>query len=112
MVYLFVPNIIGYLRFGLLFASLFVYQTQPIAFCLLYAMSQLLDMFDGMAARAFNQSTDFGAVMDMVCDRASNGVMLAICGYLYPEYSWFFYSDIVLDLVSHWYQQYASAKAG
>jgi len=41
-------------------------------------------MFDGMAARKFNQSTDFGAVLDMVCDRASDAVILAILGHLYP----------------------------
>ena len=41
-------------------------------------------MFDGMAARKFNQCTNFGAVLDMVCDRSSNGVMLAILGSIYP----------------------------
>lgn len=68
----------------------------------------MLDMFDGMAARKFNQSSSFGAVLDMVCDRASNGVMLAILGGFYPQYSWLFYGDIILDLVSHWYQMYAA----
>ena len=47
-------------------------------------LAGLFDMFDGMAARKFNQSTDFGAVLDMVCDRASDAVILAILGSLYP----------------------------
>jgi CDP-diacylglycerol--inositol 3-phosphatidyltransferase len=84
MVFLFIPNIIGYFRFGFLFISLFTYRDYPIYTILCYGLSQLLDMFDGMAARKFNQSTDFGAVLDMVCDRASDAVILAILGHLYP----------------------------
>lgn len=112
MVFLFIPNIIGYLRFVALFATFFTYQTQPGITVLLYGVSQALDAFDGMAARKFNQSTRFGAVLDMVCDRASNGVLLAILADLHPKYSWVFLSDIVLDLVSHWYQMYVSLLKG
>ena len=111
-VFLWVPNIIGYFRFLFLVLVLFTYQEYPILTVVLYATSQLLDMFDGMAARYFNQCSNFGAVLDMVCDRASNGVLLAICGHLYPEYSWLFYGDIILDLVSHWYQMYAALSSG
>lgn len=83
-VFLYIPNIIGYFRFVFLLAILFTYQHSPIITIFLYGLSQLLDMFDGMAARHFNQCSNFGAVLDMVCDRASNGVLLAICGHLYP----------------------------
>ena len=112
MVFLFIPNLIGYGRFALLFASIFFYRDSPIITFFLYGGSQLLDMFDGMAARHFNQCSKLGAVMDMVCDRASNAVMLAILGSFYPEYSWLFYSDIILDLVSHWYQMYVAVSEG
>jgi CDP-diacylglycerol--inositol 3-phosphatidyltransferase len=112
MVFLFIPNIIGYLRFAALFATFFTYRTQPGLTVLLYGVSQALDAFDGMAARKFNQSTRFGAVLDMVCDRASNAVLLAILADLHPTYSWVFLSDIVLDLVSHWYQMYVSLLKG
>lgn len=111
-VFLYIPNIIGYFRFVFLLAILFTYQHSPIITIVLYGLSQLLDMFDGMAARHFNQCSNFGAVLDMVCDRASNGVLLAICGHLYPEYSWLFYGDIILDLVSHWYQMYSALSSG
>lgn len=84
MVFLFVPNLIGYLRFAFLFAVFPLYTHSPLAALVCYGLSQLLDAFDGMAARHFNQSTRFGAVLDMVCDRASNGVMLAILAGLYP----------------------------
>lgn len=112
MVFLFIPNIIGYFRFVALFATFFTYQTSPGLTVLLYGVSQALDAFDGMAARKFNQSTRFGAVLDMVCDRASNAVLLAILANLHPTYSWVFLSDIVLDLVSHWYQMYVSLLKG
>ena len=84
MVFLYIPNIIGYFRFIFLFITLFTYQKYPLLTVIVYALSQLLDMFDGMAARIFNQCSNFGAVLDMVCDRASNGVLLAICGHIYP----------------------------
>src|SRR5258708_4626794 len=100
MVFLFIPNIIGYFRFLFLFATLFTYQEHPLLTVLFYGLSQTLDAFDGMAARKFDQSTKFGAVLDMVCDRASDAVILAILGNLYPKYSWIFFSDIILDLVS------------
>lgn len=112
MVFLFIPNIIGYFRFIFLFAVFPLYRNHPLPALTFYALSQILDAFDGMAARHFNQSTRFGAVMDMVCDRASNGVMLAILAGLYPSYSWLFLGDIVLDLVSHWYQMYVALLKG
>ena len=34
-----------------------------------YLLSGFLDAFDGLAARKFNQSTMFGAVLDMITDR-------------------------------------------
>lgn len=111
-VFLYIPNIIGYFRFVFLVAILFTYQHCPVTTIILYGLSQLLDMFDGMAARHFNQCSNFGAVLDMVCDRASNGVLLAICGHLYPSWSWLFYGDIILDLVSHWYQMYSALSSG
>lgn len=41
----------------------------PKACTLLYGVSCLLDAVDGMAARALNQTSKFGAVLDMVTDR-------------------------------------------
>lgn len=112
MVFLFIPNIIGYVRYLFLFAALFTYRTHPILTLVFYGLSQLFDMFDGMAARKFKQSTNFGAVLDMVCDRASDAVILAILASLYPEYSWIFLADIILDLTSHWFQMYSAISSG
>jgi CDP-diacylglycerol--inositol 3-phosphatidyltransferase len=79
---------------------------------ILGATSEILDAFDGMAARKYNQSTKFGAVLDMVCDRASDAVILAWLGALYPSWAFVFYGDILLDLTSHWYQMYVAVLSG
>lgn len=76
------------------------------------SVSEILDAFDGMAARKFNQSTNFGAVLDMVCDRATDAMILAMLGALYPKFAFIFYGDIILDLTSHWFQMYASISGG
>jgi CDP-diacylglycerol--inositol 3-phosphatidyltransferase len=112
MVFLFVPNIIGYVRVALLLAAMVFSLSHPILTMVCYGLSQSMDLFDGMAARAFDQSTKFGAVLDMVCDRVSDAVMLAILAALYPAYCWFFYFDIALDIGSHWYQMYATLACG
>jgi CDP-diacylglycerol--inositol 3-phosphatidyltransferase len=112
MVFLFVPQLIGYARVLLMFCAMFYSLTNPILTMIFYALSQIMDLFDGMAARAFDQSTKFGAVLDMVCDRVSDAVMLAILAALHPQYCWFFYADIMLDIGSHWYQMYSTLACG
>ena len=111
-VFLFIPNIIGYFRYLFVIFSIFIYRDYPLLTVLFLAISEILDAFDGMAARKFNQSTNFGAVLDMVCDRASDAVILAFLGALYPQYGIIFYGDILLDLTSHWYQMYAALSMG
>jgi CDP-diacylglycerol--inositol 3-phosphatidyltransferase len=63
----------------------------------------ICDLFDGMAARKFNQSSTFGAVLDMVTDRFSNAVLLGVLYGLYPTIGPVFLVMITLDLASHWY---------
>ena len=53
-----------------------LYFNWPLFYCVLfkilsvcYILSGFLDAFDGHAARAFNQSTKFGAMLDMLTDR-------------------------------------------
>jgi CDP-diacylglycerol--inositol 3-phosphatidyltransferase len=111
-VFLFIPNIIGYFRYLFIVLAIFTYRTHPIATILLCAVSSILDAFDGMAARKYNQCTNFGAVLDMVCDRSGDAVILAFLGALYPEYAIIFYGDILLDITSHWYQMYQALSSG
>lgn len=112
MVFLFIPNIIGYVRFAFTIAGIFTYRNSPLLTIFFLASSSILDAFDGMAARKFNQCTNFGAVLDMVCDRASDAVILAFLGALYPAWAWVFYGDILLDITSHWFQMYAALSCG
>lgn len=111
-VFLYIPNIIGYFRYIFIIAAIFTYRDHPLATIVLCGLSEVLDAFDGMAARKFNQCSNFGAVLDMVCDRASDAVILAFLGALYPQYAIIFYGDILLDLTSHWYQMYAALSSG
>jgi CDP-diacylglycerol--inositol 3-phosphatidyltransferase len=57
LVFLFIPNIIGYTRVILAAASLYFMRWHPKYCTWLYIVSCLLDAFDGMAARRFDQST-------------------------------------------------------
>ena len=62
-----------------------------------------MDIADGMAARAFNQCSRYGAALDMICDRASNATMYMILSGLFPAYDFLFYACFILDFGSHWY---------
>ena len=44
----------------------------------------------------------------MITDRVSDAVMLAILAKLFPDWAWFFFLDIILDIGSHWYQTSAT----
>jgi len=107
-IFLFVPNIIDYGRVLCVLVACYYAFDRPILTGVLYAVSQILDAFDGMAARALGQCNDFGAVLDMVCDRFSDAAFLAILAGLYREYGFIFLSALILDLASHWYQTYST----
>ncbi|PTB79170.1 CDP-diacylglycerol--inositol 3-phosphatidyltransferase [Trichoderma longibrachiatum ATCC 18648] len=83
-IFLFWPNIIGYCRIVLAIASLYYMPLHPRTCTLLYSISCLLDALDGYAARAFNQSTRFGAVLDMVTDRCTTSCLLTSGGLIQP----------------------------
>ena len=110
-VYLWIPNLIGYARIVSLVGAIYV-ALDDWKMCIgLYATSQLLDAFDGMAARAFNQCSNFGAVLDMVTDRCSSSAMLIILSILFPNHYMAFVLLFLLDFMSHWVAMYAAASA-
>lgn len=78
-IFLFWPNIIGYFRIVLAIASLYYMPLHPRTCSLLYSASCLLDALDGYAARYFDQSTRFGAVLDMITDRCTTSSLLVRC---------------------------------
>ena len=108
-------NLIGYLRFLLAVVSVrYAFdaaQGSWLVFVGCYSASQLLDAIDGTVARAYDQTSRFGAALDMVCDRATCGAMYLILATLYKEplTSYCFILCLVLDYGSHYLQLISSA---
>lgn len=100
-IFLFYPNLIGYSRIVLAIASLYYMPIHPRTCSALYTVSCLLDALDGYAARAYNQSTRFGAVLDMVTDRCSTSCLLVFLASAFPRWAIVFQLLISLDLASH-----------
>lgn len=101
-VFLFVPNLIGYLRIILLIISSY-YITSNHRFGLaIYLLSCSMDAVDGFAARLLNQSSTFGSMLDMITDRVSTMCLLMNLANLYTEYSQVFQTLLIIDIVSHW----------
>ena len=128
-IFLFVPNIIGmggkpspsqidahhlvgYARVLLAIISLYYMPLHPRRCCFLYSVSCLLDAVDGYAARKFQQSTKFGAVLDMVTDRCSTACLLVFLASAFPRWAIIFQGLISLDLASHYLHMYATLTMG
>lgn len=105
-VLLYYPNLIGYIRV-LFMAIAFYYasikDSNWMLSTIFYGLAFFGDVVDGYVARAFNQCSEFGGVLDMVTDRVSTGGLLAILIPLYPQYAFSFVMLIVLDISSHWF---------
>jgi CDP-diacylglycerol--inositol 3-phosphatidyltransferase len=111
-IFLFWPNIIGYFRIVLAFASLYYMPLHPRTCSLLYSVSCLLDALDGYAARIFEQSTRFGAVLDMVTDRCTTSCLLVFLSSAFPRWAIVFQGLIALDFSSHYMHMYATLVVG
>ncbi|KAL3843358.1 hypothetical protein ACJIZ3_000761 [Penstemon smallii] len=95
-VYLYVPNIIGYVRILMNCFAFSICFKDKYLFSVLYFVSFVCDALDGWFARKLNQVSTFGAVLDMVTDRP--GLI--------------FLSFLALDIASHWLQMYSSFLVG
>lgn len=102
-VLLYYPNLIGYVRFAFMIASFYLAKTSWKASLLCYSLAFVGDAVDGYVARAFNQCSNFGGILDMITDRVSTCGLLFTLSQLYPEYSLFFMLLAVLDITSHWF---------
>ncbi|KAK4233858.1 hypothetical protein C8A03DRAFT_38398 [Achaetomium macrosporum] len=111
-IFLLWPNIIGYSRIILAVASLYYMPLHPRTCSLLYSVSCLLDALDGYAARYFEQSTRFGAVLDMVTDRCTTACLLVFLSSAFPRWAILFQGLISLDLASHYMHMYATLAMG
>jgi CDP-diacylglycerol--inositol 3-phosphatidyltransferase len=104
--------ITGYGRVLLALGSLYYMPLHPRTCTGLYTVSCLLDALDGYAARAYEQSTKFGAVLDMVTDRCTTSCLLVFLAQAFPRWSIIFQGLISLDLASHYMHMYATLSMG
>jgi CDP-diacylglycerol--inositol 3-phosphatidyltransferase len=111
-VFLFVPNLIGYVRILLAIGSFLVMVDRPYLTAFLYFWSGLLDAFDGYAARTLKQGTKLGATLDMLTDRCATTCLLVGLCLFYPKSLFVFQMLITLDITSHWLQMYSSLITG
>ncbi|KAL9052635.1 MAG: hypothetical protein Q9162_005261 [Coniocarpon cinnabarinum] len=111
-IFTFIPNLIGYSRIVLGVASLYYMPLHPRTCSFLYSVSCLLDALDGVAARRYQQSTKFGAVLDMVTDRCTTSCLLVFLASAFPRWSIVFQFLISLDLASHYMHMYATLTMG
>eukprot|EP00128_Syssomonas_multiformis_P009927 Colp12_sorted_trinity150504_noHs@33295 len=111
-VYLYLPNLIGYSRVILAFVAFYYMTTDPFLCFVTYVLSSFLDAIDGHAARMFNQSTKFGAVLDMVTDRCATTCYLIGLAVIYPSYAIVFQFLVALDIGSHWIHMFNSLSKG
>ncbi|XP_038707093.1 probable CDP-diacylglycerol--inositol 3-phosphatidyltransferase 2 isoform X1 [Tripterygium wilfordii] len=110
-VYLYIPNIIGYLRVLLNCIAFALCFSNKWLFSVLYFVSFVCDGVDGWCARKFNQVSTFGAVLDMVTDRISTACLLVILSQVYRP-GLVFLSLLALDIASHWFQMYSTFLVG
>uniref|UniRef100_A0A2M4BYS6 CDP-diacylglycerol--inositol 3-phosphatidyltransferase n=1 Tax=Anopheles marajoara TaxID=58244 RepID=A0A2M4BYS6_9DIPT len=111
-IYLFVPNIIGYARIVLAIVSFYYMPTNYVVASWCYIISVLLDALDGHAARHFNQSTKFGAMLDQLTDRCGTCGLLVTLSYFYPEYMFWFQMSMAIDVACHWFYLHTTVLQG
>ncbi|KAG7197618.1 hypothetical protein KM043_013400 [Ampulex compressa] len=101
-IFFFVPNIIG---FGRIILALISFYFMPINYVIAswcYVISALLDAVDGHAARYFDQSTKFGAILDQLTDRVGTMCLMATLCIFYPNYAFWFQLSMTIDIACHW----------
>lgn len=101
-VWLYVPNVIDYVRVVLLGLSMHYFFTDMHQTLLFYGLSCSMDMIDGLSARLLDQESLLGGVMDMVTDRSTTICMLIHLARLYPHYQFLMGCALYLDILSHW----------
>ncbi|WZZ06144.1 hypothetical protein YC2023_092065 [Brassica napus] len=115
-VYLYIPNIVGYMRVVLNCVAFAVCFSNKTLFSLLYFFSFCCDAVDGWKLELdsllfLTLVSTFGAVLDMVTDRVSTACLLVILSQVYRP-SLVFLSLLALDIASHWLQMYSTFLAG
>ncbi|XP_054161065.1 CDP-diacylglycerol--inositol 3-phosphatidyltransferase-like [Oppia nitens] len=111
-IFLFVPNLIGFARIVLALVSFALMVDHYLLATCFYVTSALLDAFDGMAARRYNQSTRFGAMLDQLTDRCATMALIQVLTVFYPKYMFLFQLSLIIDISCHWIHLQTSTMLG
>jgi len=80
------PNMVSLLGFaGNGLAAWLIMREALLAAGIAFLFFSALDLVDGAVARATNQATAYGAVLDAILDRASEALVLVACGWYFAE---------------------------
>lgn len=74
-VLLYTSNLIDYARLILILIGWYFIDDQPVIFLFFYITQAILDFFDGYFARKLNQVSSFGALLDVVIDNFTRGIL-------------------------------------
>lgn len=77
-----------------------------------YLLSAILDAVDGPVARAYGQSSKFGAMLDMLTDRCATLCLLVVLAHFYPSWMIAFQLSAAIDIWSHWLHMHAAMMVG
>ncbi|KAH7954255.1 hypothetical protein HPB49_016997 [Dermacentor silvarum] len=97
-VFLYVPNLIGYLRMAIV-AYAWLLVTDDRLFALLFFVSVLLDGVDGWAARLLGQASAFGTLLDVSIDLGARAMLWSL---VWPRFGGFISSIEWLGLLSNY----------
>ncbi|XP_033121599.1 CDP-diacylglycerol--inositol 3-phosphatidyltransferase-like isoform X3 [Anneissia japonica] len=100
------------MRIVLALAAFYFMTTNYVITSFCYLLSGLLDAFDGHAARHYNQSTKFGAMLDQLTDRLALMCFCIGLSVIYSEYYFLFQLSSALDIASHWLHLHQSNLSG
>jgi CDP-diacylglycerol--inositol 3-phosphatidyltransferase len=108
----YLPNLITYFRLALLIFASFIFENHPVAALNIYLVSGLSDMLDGYVSRKFQQSSQYGAVLDYLVDRVGTIFLIMFLCLLAPHYFKIFLFILMVDISSHLAQLYTTLYSG
>ncbi|SOV17591.1 phosphatidylinositol synthase [Plasmodium sp. gorilla clade G2] len=111
-VYLYIPNIIGYIRVILALLGFIISRKNILLFVCFYGASQVLDALDGWTARKFNQTSVFGQILDQITDRLSTSLLYLLNSSVYEEYITLIGLIMIADIAGHYFHSTSCAIAG
>lgn len=76
----YIPNVLGYVRIMLALWGLSVSSSQPMVAVSFWIVSASLDLFDGILARALNQTSSLGVLLDIAADNILRAAMWIAAG--------------------------------